>query len=149
MPSKPILTSAVFSSRSDEWVTPDDLFLSLSQEFGPFDIDVAATMENRKVPEFYGPDSPWPTCRDGLAVKWLGKCWMNPPYGRVIGKWLKKASEAKALVVCLVPARTDTSYWHDYVIPRAKTIRFLRGRVRFSGKGPAPFPSAVVVFDGR
>lgn len=140
---KPFLTNGVFTSRTDEWETPQGLFLSLSAEFGPFDVDVAADASNAKVARYYSK------AEDGLAQEWTGRCWMNPPYGRVIGKWIKKASESKALVVCLIPARTDTTYWHDYVIPRAKQIRFLRGRVRFGGKGPAPFPSAVIIFDGR
>jgi site-specific DNA-methyltransferase (adenine-specific) len=75
---------------------------------------------------------------------------MNPPYGREISLWVRKAYEssleAGTVVVCLLPARTDTAWWHDYVIAYAKKIRFIRGRLRFSGKGPAPFPSALVVF---
>lgn len=79
---------------------------------------------------------------------------MNPPYGSGIGKWLEKAAvEARrsgATVVCLIPARTDTSWWHDYIAPYAWEIRFLRGRLRFSDhKWNAPFPSAIVVFRPR
>lgn len=73
---------------------------------------------------------------------------MNPPYGREIGKWMKKAYDSaqsgSALVVCLVPARTCTAWWHDYAMKGE--VRFLRGRVRFNDRGPAPFPSAIVVF---
>lgn len=144
--------------RQDErqdYETPPELFLSLSQEFGPFDVDVCAKPINAKLPTFYGPGSPlgsW--AQDGLAAPWVGKCWMNPPYGRATPAWVKKASEAKALVVCLLPARTDTRWFHDYVLPRAKTVRFLRGRPEFwidgkpTGQG-GKFPSMVVVFDGR
>jgi len=76
---------------------------------------------------------------------------MNPPYGREIGHWMKKAAtESKkndALIVCLVPARTDTAWWHDWVIPHASTIEFVRGRIKFGGHmNSAPFPSAVVVY---
>ena len=86
---------------------------------------------------------------NGLAQTWVGNIWMNPPYGREIGAWMKKASETKGLVVCLVPARTDTKWWHDYAM-KAKEIRFVRGRLHFGdSKNSAPFPSAVVIFDGR
>ena len=72
---------------------------------------------------------------------------MNPPYGREIGRWMKKASEASATVVCLVPARTDTAWWHDYAMQGE--IEFLRGRLKFGdSKNSAPFPSAIVVFRG-
>ncbi len=85
---------------------------------------------------------------DGLALTWLGTCWMNPPYGRKIGQWVRKAYESSLLgatVVCLLPARTDTAWWHDYVVKGE--IRFLRGRLKFGGqKNSAPFPSAVVVY---
>ena len=75
---------------------------------------------------------------------------MNPPYGREISKWIRKASTSSALVVCLVPARTDTSWWHEYVIPKAKSIEFVRGRLHFNGSlGRAPFASVVVIFDNR
>ena len=74
---------------------------------------------------------------------------MNPPYGREIKHWMKKASEADATVVCLVPARTDTAWWHDYVM-RANEIRYIRGRLKFGGsKNSAPFPSAVIIYRGQ
>lgn len=131
-----------------DYETPPDLFLSLSQEFGPFDVDVCAVQETAKVPVFYSPE------QDGLAQEWTGRCWMNPPYGRATPAWVKKASEAKALVVCLLPARTDTRWFHDYVLPRAKMIRWLKGRPKFwmGGKptdSGGKFPSMVVVYDGR
>ena len=89
--------------------------------------------------------------QDGLQQNWTGMCWMNPPYGKEIGKWLKKAYESSingAIVVCLIPARTDTAWWHDYVM-KGK-IRFIRGRLKFGGnKNSAPFPSAIVVFSGK
>ena len=73
---------------------------------------------------------------------------MNPPYGREIGKWVKKASESNATVVCLLPARTDTRWFHDYIYGKAE-IRFVRGRLKFgNSKNTAPFPSMVVVFRG-
>jgi len=79
---------------------------------------------------------------------WDGVCWMNPPYGRTIGKWMRKAYESSltgSTVVCLVPARTDTAWWHDYAIKGE--VRFLRGRLKFGGSAnSAPFPNAVVIF---
>lgn len=131
-----------FSSKTDEWETPQALFDSLSKEFGPFDLDVCSTPHNAKCRHYF-------TKRDnGLSQSWCGRCWMNPPYGRAIGLWVKKAYEASltgATVVCLVPSRTDTAWWHDYAMKGE--VRFIRGRLKFSGnKNSAPFPSAVVVF---
>ncbi len=133
--------SVHFSSATDLWSTPQPTFDALNAEFG-FDVDVCALPENAKVSKFY-------TAReDGLAQNWRGKVWMNPPYGRVIGKWVRKAYEAAqdgATVVCLLPARTDTAWFHDYC--QKGEIRFLRGRLKFGGsKNSAPFPSMVVIF---
>ena len=90
--------------------------------------------------------------QDGLQHKWEGRCWMNPPYGRKIGQWVQKAYESSlqgATVVCLLPARTDTAWWHDFCIAHAAKITFLRGRLKFGdAKHSAPFPSAVVLFEG-
>lgn len=137
-----MINAGLMSSATPEWATPRALFEELAAEFGPFDVDVCATPENAKVARFYTK------AEDGLAQEWRGRCWMNPPYGREIGAWVRKAREsaaAGAVVVCLVPARTDTAWWHDNV-PAATVVRFLRGRVRFNDAGPAPFPSAVIVF---
>lgn len=132
---------AHFSSATDLWTTPQDLFDSLATEFA-FSLDVCATAENSKCSAYFTPQV------NGLIQKWSGICWMNPPYGRSIGAWMKKAYEASlggATVVCLVPARTDTAWWHEYAMNGE--IRFLRGRLKFSGhKNSAPFPSAVVIF---
>jgi len=130
-----------FSSATDEWPTPQDFFDRLNEEFH-FTLDVCATPENAKCPRYY-------TKREnGLLQKWEGVCWMNPPYGREIGKWVKKAYESAldgATVVCLLPARTDTSWWHDYCMKGE--IRFVRGRLKFGDANEnAPFPSVVVVF---
>lgn len=128
--------AGLFSSRTDDWATPVELFAQLDRRYGPFDLDVCATAANTKCKRFYSPEV------DG--------CWCNPPYGRTIGKWARKAWESSlngALVVCLVPARTDTAWWQDIIQPHATEIRFLRGRVHFGGgRNGAPFPSAVVVF---
>ena len=115
----------------------------LDREFG-FKTDVCALPGNAKCERYYTPET------DGLAQTWRGTCWMNPPYGRSIGQWMEKAyqsSLAGATVVCLVPARTDTAWWHDWAMHGE--IRFLRGRLKFERDGStdsAPFPSAVVVF---
>lgn len=131
----------LFSSKTPEWATPIALFRELDAEFG-FELDVCSTHENAKCARHFTRDD------DGLAQEWAGVCWMNPPYGREIGTWVRKAYEASqrgATVVCLLPARTDTAWWHTYCC--LGEARFLRGRLKFNdGKGSAPFPSVVVVF---
>lgn len=131
-----------FSSRTDLWATPADFFARLNEEFN-FTLDVCALPENAKCERFFTPAD------DGLSQQWIGVCWMNPPYGRDIRRWVEKAylsARAGSTVVCLLPARTDTSWWHTWVM-RANEIRFVRGRLRFgNSKNSAPFPSAVVVF---
>ena len=130
-----------FSSKTDLWETPQDFFDKLDEEF-KFTIDVCATHENAKCRQFFSPE------QDGLTISWTGICWMNPPYGRAIKNWIKKAYESSlqgATVVCLLPSRTDTAWWHDYCTKGE--IRFIRGRLKFGGqKNSAPFPSAVVIF---
>ena len=134
------------SSRTDEWPTPPDVFSQLAREFGPFDLDPCATPENAKCPRYFT------RADNGLAQHWAGRVYLNPPYGRHgggIAAWMRKAWESVQngtdLVVCLVPARVDTAWWHDYAA--RGEVRFLRGRVRFEGASSgAPFPSAVVVF---
>lgn len=135
---------ALMSSATDMWETPQWLFDKLNALYH-FDVDVCATADNAKCDTYYTPE------QDGLSQEWCGACWMNPPYGRNIGKWIRKAYEsaqAGATVVCLVPARTDTAWWHDYAVHGE--IEFLRGRLKFGGsKNGAPFPSAIVVFRGK
>lgn len=130
-----------FSSATDEWSTPQDLFDELHAEF-KFELDVCALPSSAKCKKFFSPDD------DGLNKEWSGNCWMNPPYGEVIGKWVEKArfsATSKTIVVCLVPARVDTAWWWDNC--RYGEIRFLRGRLKFGGsENSAPFPSAVVIF---
>lgn len=141
------LNAGMMSSTTDEWATPQDFFDGLNQEFG-FGLDVCATAENAKCDAYYTKK------QNGLAQAWhksAAVCWMNPPYGRQIGAWMKKAyeeSQKGATVVCLVPARTDTAWWHDYAM--RGSVRFVRGRLKFGGgKNSAPFPSAVVIFGGK
>ena len=130
---------AMFSSKTDLWETPQDFFDKLNEEFN-FQTDVCALPENAKCKHFYTTE------QDGLVQEWSGSCWCNPPYGRQIGKWVRKASESKATTVMLIPARTDTAWFHDYIYGKAE-VRFVRGRLRFSGaKENAPFPCMVIVF---
>ena len=130
-----------FQSNTYEWETPQDLFDELDGEFG-FDIDVCATEENAKCDKYYSP------IQDGLSQIWEGICWMNPPYGYGIKRWVKKAYESSlkgATVVCLVPSRTDTVWWHKYAM--MGEVRFIMGRVKFGGgNSNAPFPSAIIIF---
>ena len=130
-----------FSSNTDLWYTPQDFFKKYDDVY-KFETDVCATDDNAKCAKYYTEEM------DGLSQEWRGVCWMNPPYGRTIVKWMKKAYESSlegATVVCLVPARTDTGWWHDYAMKG--DIEFIKGRLKFGGsKNSAPFPSAVVVF---
>ena len=135
--------SVHFSSKTDMWATPQDFFDELDKKY-QFNLDVCATKDNAKCAKYFDEET------DGLKQRWEGVCWMNPPYGKVIKHWMKKAYESSlegATVVCLVPARTDTAWWHDYAVKGQ--ITFIRGRLKFGGsKNSAPFPSAVVVFKG-
>lgn len=133
--------SVHFSSKTDLWSTPQNFYDMLDDEFN-FTLDPCATHDNHKTDKYYTLED------DGLSKDWTGEVvFMNPPYGREIGKWVKKAKESNATVVCLVPSRTDTRWWHDNVINDASEIRFIKGRLKFGGqKNSAPFPSAVVVF---
>ena len=135
-------TELMFSSKTDLWETPQDLFDKLNNEFH-FTLDVCATPENAKCEEFYTKE------QDGLKQPWKGTVWCNPPYGRQIGEWVRRAFLASIsgnTVVMLLPARTDTRWFHEYIYGKAE-IRFIRGRLKFGGsKNSAPFPSMVVVF---
>lgn len=138
-------TAVMFSSKTDEWSTPQDFFNKLNKEFN-FTLDPCATPENAKCEKYYTKED------DGLKQDWSGETvFCNPPYGRVIKDWVKKCYEESrkenTTVVMLIPARTDTSYFHDYIYNKAKEIRFIRGRLKFgNAKNSAPFPSIVVVF---
>lgn len=140
------------SSLDETWTTPRDFYNKLNYEFN-FGLDAAALSSSTLVPEnWYGPDHPDPKRRDALVRNWVvdsnGKTiWLNPPYGRVIGTWMNKAN-AEALrggvIVCLVPARTDTNWWHNCCIQHE--VRFIKGRLKFgNSKNSAPFPSALVI----
>lgn len=135
----------MFSSKSDRWETPKEFFEGLNDLFH-FTLDACAFPENAKCERYFTPE------QDGLSQPWDGVVWCNPPYGRQVGRWVKKAyetaKEGKAVVVMLLPARTDTAWYHDYCyMNRFATVRFVRGRLKFGGgTHPAPFPSMVVIF---
>ncbi len=137
-----MLNRSLLSSKRMDWATPQDLFQKLDSEFN-FTLDVCATKDNAKCTRYITPK------QNALAVSWgTNTCFMNPPYGREIGKWMEKAhqeSQLGAMVVCLVPARTDTGWWHRHSM--CGEIRFLKGRIKFVGaKHCAPFPSAIIIF---
>jgi phage N-6-adenine-methyltransferase len=142
-------TAGMVSSLREDWATPRKLVETLRREFR-FTVDVCARPETAVCRRFFTVDD------DGLSQDWVraargGVAWMNPPYGRAIGRWLSKAaSESKrgATVVCLLPARTDTTWFHDFCV--GAEVRFLRGRLNFDDQlrrdARAPFPSVIVVF---
>ena len=137
------ISSALYSSRSEEWATPLHFFASLDAEFA-FTLDPCATRRNAKCRNFYTKAD------NGLAQDWgEGIVFCNPPYGRNIGEWAKKcylASQAGATVVLLVHSRTDTRYFHDWIYGKAE-LRFIRGRLKFGdGRQSAPFPSLVAIY---
>ena len=137
----------MFSSEDMTWATPQDFFDKLDKEFH-FTLDPCCVPETAKCDTYFTPKE------DGLKQSWQGHTvFMNPPYGRAIGNWLKKAYEESlrqnTKVVCLIPSRTDTKYWHDYCM-KASEIRFVKGRLKFGdSKNSAPFPSAIVVFNSN
>jgi len=137
----------VFSSKSMEWPTPRSLFEKLDKEH-KFNLDPCAQSHNALCPKYFTPED------DGLIQDWQGhNAFVNPPYGRAVGHWVKKCYEEtrkdNTTAVLLIPSRTDTRYWHDYVM-KANEIHFIKGRVKFGGGAyAAPFPSAVIVFRGQ
>ena len=136
-----------YSSKTNEWSTPQDFFDELDKEFN-FTLDPCATSENAKCNKYFTVED------DGLKQDWSkDTVFMNPPYGREIKRWIKKAYEESlngATVVCLIPSRTDTAYWHNYIFGKADDIRFIKGRLKFGGsKNPAPFPSAIIIYKGE
>ena len=138
----------LLSSQRDDWETPRALFEVLDAEFR-FDLDPAASPTTAKCARWYGPGSP--LAEDGLSAPWSGRVFLNPPYGTRIARWVEAAhrwghSGACEVVVALLPARTDTLWFHRHVL-RAGEIRFIRGRLTFEGGPyPAPFPSMIVIW---
>ena len=136
---------ALFSRNSDEWATPEKIYAELDAEFH-FDLDPCATAENSKCKRYFDKHT------NGLLKNWGGcRVFCNPPYSQ-IGKWVAKcfyeSRQDNTLIVMLIPSRTDTKYFHNYIMHRAE-IRFIKGRLKFGDlKNPAPFPSMVVIFRG-
>jgi site-specific DNA-methyltransferase (adenine-specific) len=138
-------TGLMFSSETDLWSTPQEFYNKLNEEFN-FTLDPCATKDNAKCSLYFTKEE------DGLKQDWSGEVvFCNPPYGRDIKDWVKKCYEESrsqnTKVVMLIPARTDTTYFHDYIYHKAREIRFIRGRLKFGeAKNAAPFPSMVVIF---
>ena len=134
-----------FSHNKDDWETPRHIFDYFNRIY-KFDLDVCANADNAKCKRYFDDSE------NGLKQIWYGDCWMNPPYSNC-AEWIKKAyeesrSDILCRVVCLIPARTDTRYWHEYVTHGS--VFFIKGRLKFSNsKNSAPFPSCVVIFDKR
>lgn len=129
------MNRVLFSSKNENWETQTQFFQALDAEFH-FDIDVCALPENAKCTRYYTPED------DGLTQPWNGTCWCNPPYGRSIAAWVKKAAESETTVVMLLPL----SRFHEYIYGKAE-VRFIKGRLKFGGAvNSAPFPSMVVIF---
>lgn len=139
-----MINKGLFTSNSEEWATPQTFFDELNKEFG-FTLDACATPQNAKCARYFTKEI------DGLSQSWSGeKVFCNPPYGRDISKWVAKAysetlSGGVKIVVMLMPTRTDTAYFHDYIYQKHE-VRFIRGRLHFNeSKNAAPFPSMVVI----
>lgn len=142
-----MINEAMFTSKTNEWATPQSFFDELNKEFN-FTLDPCATPQNAKCARYFTKEI------DGLSQSWRGEIvFCNPPYGRDLSKWVAKAYtetlSGATLVVMLIPARTDTSYFHDYIYKKHE-VRFIRGRLHFNeSKCAAPFPSMVVVMRGQ
>ena len=138
-------TDVMFSSANEVWATPQDFYDELNNEFN-FNLDPCALPDNAKCDKYFTPED------DGLSQDWSGSVtFCNPPYGRKLYDWVKKCYEESkkpnTKVVMLIPARTDTRYFHEFIYHKAKEIRFVKGRLKFGGsKNSAPFPSMVVIF---
>lgn len=139
----------MFSSKTEMWATPQWFFDNVNKSFN-FTLDVCAIHENAKCANFFSPKE------NGLIQEWTGICWMNPPYGRTIKDWVEKAYTESIIknqctVVALVPSRTDTKWFHEYIYNKpGVAIQFIKGRLCFVSKNttnPAPFPSMLVTFN--
>ncbi|USS92016.1 phage N-6-adenine-methyltransferase [Fructobacillus americanaquae] len=141
------MDKVLFSSKKDDWETPTDLFDDLNKKF-KFDLDACADDSNHKLSNYYSESN---SC---LERDWHGNVFMNPPYGRSIYQFIQKAYEEhlrdeNRFIVMLIPSRTDTKYWHDFIQDKA-VVKFIRGRLKFEVDGvprdAAPFPSCLVVY---
>lgn len=138
-----MINKGLFTSNTPEWATPQDFFNKLNEEFH-FTLDPCSNDSNHKCDKYFTEE------QDGLIQSWDNEIvFCNPPYGKVLKDWVRKASEAEGgVVVMLIPARTDTRYFHEYIYQKPNVeIRFIKGRLKFGGsKNSAPFPSMVVIF---
>ena len=138
------MIKALFTSDSDEWNTPIDLYTELDKRFG-FTLDPCSTKENHLCKKYYTKDD------NGLSKTWKGETvFVNPPYSN-IKKWVEKSyyehEKNGTTVVMLIPSRTDTRYFHEFIYHKAE-IEFIKGRLHFSNsKNSAPFPSMIVIYD--
>ena len=137
------MNRGLFTSNTDQWATPQYFFDELNEEFN-FNLDPCADEFNHKCERYFTREE------NGLAQNWDGhRVFCNPPYGREIGHWVKKAHDTKGLVVMLLPARTDTRWFHEYIYGKAE-IRFIKGRLKFGdSSNSAPFPSMVIIYGGQ
>ena len=137
------MDKVMFSSSSDEWATSQDFFDKLNEEFR-FTLDPCANAENHKCDKYFTKE------QNGLVQDWsTERVYCNPPYGRGIGEWVAKCSKHNGLAVMLIPARTDTKWFHEYVYQKPNVeVRFIKGRLKFgNSSNSAPFPSMVIVFN--
>ena len=137
-----MINKGMMTSNSNDWATPQKFFDEWNEVF-KFETDVCASAKNAKCKQYFNENV------DGLKQKWIGVCWCNPPYGRKIGKWVEKAYKESQIndstVVLLLPARTDTRWFHDYIYNKHDVV-FIKGRLKFNdGDNPAPFPSMIVI----
>ena len=142
------MTAGYMGTAPDEWSTPQWLVDAMATEFGPFDLDPAATVSNARAPAHFTRED------DGLSQPWHGRVWLNPPYGRQLTRWLAKAqAEAAAgraeIVVCLVPVRTGTRWWAE-AVRDAALVLFWPARIKFGSTdgvhGAPGFDSAVIIY---
>ncbi len=154
MQGQDVLMSSGDDAGSPNWETPDEFFDRLNKEHGPFVLDAAATAKNSKCIQYISART------NALEQSWYadggGPVFVNPPYGRGLDKWVEKAAfesrRHRIRVVMLVPARTDTRWYHEIALQEARQIIFVKGRIKFKlpgKKNSATFPSMVVVFDGK
>lgn len=140
-----------FMSDRHDWGTPDSFMIWLKEEMGlEFDLDAAASDDNHKAPEYFSIED------DALSCNWYGKVWLNPPFGNELPLWLDKCAreirrEDVESIHVLIPARTDTRWFHDIVMPKASMVYFIKGRFNFRfdraiAGANAPFPSMLVLF---
>lgn len=142
-----MITTGLMSSKTGEWATPQNFYNELNNKYH-FTLDPCATFENHKCEKYYTKED------NGLLKIWKGeRVFCNPPYGREIGKWVEKAfnenQNNNVFIVLLLPARTDTKWFHDYIYMKHK-IKFIKGRLKFNdGKQSAPFPSMLVILESK